>query len=54
MNIARSIKHSCDHRARRLVGVAPNKLVAKIASELEKPDGLTVVTSANLRALRDP
>ena len=36
------------------VGVAPNKLVAKIASELEKPDGLTVVTSANLRALLDP
>ena len=36
------------------VGVAPNKLVAKIASELEKPDGLTVVTPANLRALLDP
>jgi DNA polymerase IV len=26
------------------VGLAPNKLVAKIASELDKPDGLTVVT----------
>jgi len=26
------------------VGIAPNKLVAKIASELDKPDGLTVVT----------
>jgi DNA polymerase IV len=36
------------------VGVAPNKLVAKIASELEKPDGLTVVTPANLRAVLDP
>jgi DNA polymerase-4 len=26
------------------IGIAPNKLVAKIASELDKPDGLTVVT----------
>jgi DNA polymerase-4 len=26
------------------IGLAPNKLVAKIASELDKPDGLTVVT----------
>ncbi|MEJ1964159.1 MAG: DNA polymerase IV [Gammaproteobacteria bacterium] len=31
------------------VGVAPNKLVAKIASDLNKPDGLTVVTQANVR-----
>jgi len=36
------------------VGVAPNKLVAKIASELEKPDGLTVAHDGNLRALLDP
>jgi len=36
------------------VGVAANKLVAKIASELEKPDGLTVVSDANLRAVLDP
>src|SRR4029079_5389306 len=36
------------------VGVAPNKLVAKIASDLEKPDGLTVVTGSNLRAVLDP
>ena len=27
------------------IGLAPNKLVAKIASELDKPDGLTVITA---------
>ncbi len=36
------------------VGVAPNKLVAKIASDLDKPDGLVVVTEANTRETLDP
>jgi DNA polymerase-4 len=36
------------------VGVAPNKLVAKIASDLDKPDGLVVVTAENLQAILDP
>lgn len=36
------------------VGVAPNKLVAKIASDLDKPDGLVVVTAENLREILDP
>jgi DNA polymerase IV len=36
------------------VGIAPNKLVAKIASELEKPDGLVEVTTATLQAVLDP
>ncbi len=36
------------------VGVAPNKLVAKIASDLNKPDGLCVVTEENLRQVLDP
>jgi len=36
------------------VGVAPNKLVAKIASDLRKPDGLVVVRQAEINALLDP
>jgi DNA polymerase-4 len=36
------------------VGVAPNKLVAKIASDLAKPDGLTVVDPGRVREVLDP
>jgi DNA polymerase IV len=36
------------------VGVAPNKLVAKIGSDLNKPDGMTVIDAGNLRAVLDP
>jgi DNA polymerase-4 len=36
------------------VGVAPNKLVAKIASDLAKPDGLTVVDAGRVREVLDP
>ena len=36
------------------VGVAPSKLVAKIASDLEKPDGLVVVRPDRVNAVLDP
>ena len=36
------------------VGVAPNKLVAKIASDLRKPDGLVFVRPGEVRELLDP
>jgi DNA polymerase IV (archaeal DinB-like DNA polymerase) len=35
-------------------GIAPNKLVAKIASDWKKPDGLTVVTGDAVQAFLDP
>jgi DNA polymerase-4 len=31
------------------IGITPNKLLSKIASELEKPDGLTLLDDADLR-----
>ena len=36
------------------VGVATNKLIAKIASDLNKPDGLTVVTEDRIHEVLDP
>ncbi|WP_423599253.1 DNA polymerase IV [Roseateles sp. MS654] len=48
--VAREIKNSV-LRATGLtcsIGVTPNKLLSKIASELDKPDGLTVITMAEL------
>jgi DNA polymerase-4 len=36
------------------VGVAPNKLVAKIASDLRKPDGLLVVRPDQVQEILDP
>ena len=35
-------------------GVAPSKFVAKIASDMDKPDGLTVVPPDKVRAFLDP
>jgi DNA polymerase-4 len=36
------------------VGVGPNRLVAKIASDFDKPDGLTVVPPGRVQAFLDP
>ena len=55
-HIARSIKQTIHERTQLMasVGVAENKLVAKIASDLDKPDGLAVVTADNCRKTLDP
>lgn len=51
--LARRIKQAV-HEATGLgcsIGIAPNKLLAKICSDLEKPDGLTVLGPGDLKAL---
>src|SRR5262245_31298576 len=54
--IARHIKRRIAERTglTASVGVAPNKLVAKIASALMRPDGLTVVEPERVHAVLDP
>jgi DNA polymerase-4 len=55
-SIAETIKARIRHKTglTASVGVAPNKLVAKIASDLGKPDGLVVVTTASLVSILEP
>ena len=54
--MAREIKHRIRARTglTASVGVASNKLLAKLASEMDKPDGLTVIRAEEARTLLDP
>jgi DNA polymerase IV len=55
-NIAKIIKDAVRDETGLTVsaGVAPSKFVAKIASDMEKPDGLTVVKADRVREFLDP
>jgi len=54
--IARDIKQAVLDELQLVVsiGVAPNKFVAKIASDLQKPNGFVVVETADVQAFLDP
>jgi DNA polymerase-4 len=50
--IARDIKHGILEATGLTcsIGIAPNKLLAKMASEMEKPDGLTILIAGDVQA----
>ena len=56
VEIAKKIKQEVAEKTGLTIsaGVAPSKFVAKIASDMEKPDGLTVVPSDKVRQFLDP
>lgn len=55
-DIARKIKETVFRETglTASAGIAPTKFVAKIASDMEKPDGLTVVPEGRVREFLDP
>ena len=55
-DIARQIKSKilADTGLIASAGVAPNKFLAKIASDLDKPDGLTIVDQNEIQTFLDP
>ncbi|MDE0960537.1 MAG: DNA polymerase IV [Planctomycetota bacterium] len=57
VTIARQLRqqvYQCTGGLTISVGVAPNKFLAKLASDLDKPDGLTVVDPDRIQQLLDP
>ena len=55
VHLAQQIKNSIRDKVKLScsIGVSPNKLISKIASDFEKPDGLTVVSPEKIEAFLD-
>lgn len=54
--VAKQIKELVrkEHQLTTSIGIGPNKLIAKIASDQNKPDGLTVITPTQVQSFIDP
>ena len=55
-HLAQQIKNSMREKIKlgSSIGISPNRLISKIASDFRKPDGLTVVTSDNMNEFLEP
>jgi DNA polymerase IV (DinB-like DNA polymerase) len=55
-NLARQIKDEIREKERLTcsIGIGPNKLIAKIASDFKKPDGLTVIDPGHVQTFLSP
>lgn len=55
-NIGTSIKQDIKDELNLVasIGIAPNKFLAKLASDLEKPNGFTIITQQNAQQILDP
>lgn len=56
MEIAKSLKKQIYEKTSLTcsVGIAPNKFLAKLASDLNKPNGITLITKDNMEEILDP
>ena len=54
--LAEKIKHEIEAKENLTcsIGVAPNKLIAKIASDMQKPNGLTIISENGVETFLDP
>ena len=54
--LARKLKHEIEEKTSLTcsIGIGPNKLVAKVASDFQKPDGLTVVREEEVETFLAP
>lgn len=55
-HLAQQIKNTIREKVKLTssIGISPNKLVSKIASDFKKPDGLTIVPPEKVEAFLDP
>jgi DNA polymerase IV len=47
-SVKESIRRRCGEWLKSSIGIAPNRLLAKVAADMQKPDGMTIIQSEEL------